>query len=194
VRPTPLRLRACALMFPLLAACAGTGGESAAPVNSVEAVGKVVDSLADEATRRAGADGFRGLPMVVMPASASGNAVELLVAEFLRTRLLERELVVQNTCIARCLEIVLQEFATSAPTVSQLTPGQILTVATGSVPILGSLARSLNDQDREAQRAAARTTGLLVTFAARDGARYTARSHVIAIVSGSGRDVALEQK
>ena len=88
----------------------------------------------------------------------------------------------------------MQEFATVGPSVSDLTPGQILSVAAGSVPVVGGLTRSLAEREREAERAAARSTGLLVTFAARDGERFTARSHVIAIVSTSSGDVALEQK
>ncbi|MDH3318406.1 MAG: hypothetical protein OEO84_01795, partial [Betaproteobacteria bacterium] len=82
----------------------------------------------------------------------------------------------------------------SAPGSAQLTPGQMLTVATGSVPVLRSLTRSLNDREKEIERAAARTTGLLVTFAAREGEKFTARGHVVAIVSASSGEVALEQK
>jgi len=80
---------------------------------------------------------------------SEGNPVELIIAEFLRTRLHERGMAVHNACGARCLEITLQEFATSAPQVSDLSPGQILTVATGSVPVLGSLARNLSERERE---------------------------------------------
>jgi hypothetical protein len=183
-----------ALLAPLAAGCAATGGAKQRPTHTVEAVGKVVDSLAGEAMRRAEIDGYRGLPVVVEPAGRAGNPLELIVAEFLRTRLHERGIVVNKACAARCLEITLQEFATSAPSVSELTPGQILTVATGSVPVLGSLTRSLGERERELERAAARTTGLLVTFAARDGDKFTARSHVVAIVSASSGEVALEQK
>jgi hypothetical protein len=191
------RLRArigSALVLLVAVACATTGGQAPSPTSSVEAMGKVVDSLADEAARRAADESFRGLPIVVVPASTSGNALELVIAEFLRTRLLERDMVVQTACGARCLEIGLREFETSAPAANHLTPGQILTVATGSVPILGNLVKNLSEHDREAQRAAAHTTGLLVTFSARDGERYTARGHVIAIVSAGGGDVALERK
>lgn len=176
----------------LLAACATGGGDK--PTHTVEAVGKVIDSLATETARRVALDGYRGLPVVVSPASQTGNTVELIVAEFLRTRLLEQGITVHKVCAARCLEITLQEFATNAPNVSELTPGQVLTVATGGVPVLGSLTRNLSDREREAERARARTTGLLVTFAAREGERFTARSHVVAIVSASSGEVALEQK
>jgi hypothetical protein len=127
------------VLLPAVAACTTTGaGDPGRPAHTVEAVGKVVDSLAEEATRRAGVDAYRGLPVVVSPSGQAANAVELIVAEFLR--------------------------------------------------------RSLGEREREAERAAARTTGLLVTFAARDGDRYAARSHVVAIVSASSGDVALEQK
>jgi len=187
--------RICVCLLPLLAAaCAATSEGRPSPASSVEAVAKVVDSLAAEAARRAADGTFRGLPLVVTLASASDNAVERIIVEFLRTRLLERKMAVQRACTARCQEITLQEFETSAPAATQLTPGQILTVATGSVPIVGSLLRNLSDQDREAQRAAARTTGLLVTFSAREGERYMAREHVIAIMSAGGTEVALERK
>lgn len=178
----------------VLAGCASGGKPPARPTHPVEAVGKVIDSLAVETAKRMSTDGFRGLPVVVVPGSPGGNTVELIVAEFLRTRLLERGLAVHKACAEHCLEITLQEFATSAPGISELTPGQVLTVATGGVPILGSLTRSLSEREREAERAAARTTGLLVTFAARDGERYTARGHVVAIVSVGSGEVALEQK
>lgn len=182
------------LLAMLIAGCAAGGGSAPRPTHTVQAVGKVIDSLAGEAMRRVGSDGYRGLPVVVEPAGRTDNPVELIVAEFLRTRLHERGIAVNKTCAVRCLEITLQEFATSAPSVSELTPGQILTVATGSVPVLGSLTRSLDEREREIERAAARTTGLLVTFAARDGDKFTARSHVVAIVSASSGEVALEQK
>lgn len=178
----------------LAAACATEGVKPARPAHAVEAVGKVIDSLAVETAKRAATDGFRDLPIVVAADGQPANAVERIVAQFLRTRLLEQGLTVHHACVSRCLEITLQEFATSAAGVSELTPGQILTVATGSVPVLGSLTRSLTDREREAERAAARTTGVLVTFAARDGERFTARSHVVAIISASSGDVALERK
>ena len=178
----------------LLAACASGGPKPAGLTHPVDAMGKVIDSLAVETAKRMSADDYRGLPVVVVPGSPAGNTVELIVAEFLRTRLLERSVAVHKACAERCLEITLQEFATSAPSISALTPGQVLTVATGGVPVLGSLTRSLNERERETERAAARTTGLLVTFAARHGERYTARGHVVAIVSASSGEVALEQK
>jgi len=177
----------------LLGGCATPGG-SPPPAHAVAAVGKVVASLGDEIMQRLGTDRFRGMPVVVGSAGTSGSSIEPIVAEFLRTHLQEQGATVHVACAGRCMEIVLQEFATSAPGVSGLTPGQVLTVATGSIPVLGSLTRSLTDREREAERAAARTTGLLVTFAAREGNSYVARSHVVAIVSTSSGDVALERK
>jgi hypothetical protein len=177
----------------LLAGCA-TPSASPPPAHAVAAVGKVVASLGDEVMQRLGTDRFRGVPVVVSTAGTSGSSVEPIVAEFLRTRLQEQGATVNVACAGRCMEIILQEFATNAPGVSGLTPGQVLTVATGSIPVLGSLTRSLTDREREAERAAARTTGLLVTFAAREGNTYVARSHVVAIVSTSSGEVALERK
>jgi len=176
----------------LLAGCASPSGPP--PAHAVAAVGKVVASLGEETMQRLGTDRFRGMPVVVSTAGTSGSSVEPIVAEFLRTRLQEQGATVNVACAGRCLEIILQEFATSAPSVSGLTPGQVLTVATGSIPVLGSLTRSLTDREREAERAAARTSGLLVTFAAREGNTYMTRSHVVAIVSTSSGEVALERK
>jgi hypothetical protein len=178
----------------LAAGCAAPGAPQPQPAHAVAALGKVVTSLGDEIARQLGSERFRGLPVVVSIAGTPGSSIEPIVAEFLRTRLLEQGARVNASCAGRCMEVALQEFATSVPGVSQLTPGQVLTVATGSVPVLGSLTRSLSEREREMERAAARTTGLLVTFAARDGDRYTARSHVVAIVSVSSGEVALEQK
>ena len=178
----------------LAAGCSAPGAPQAQPAHAVAAVDKVVASLGDEIARQLGSERFRGLAVVVSIAGTPGSSIEPIVAEFLRTRLLEQGARVNASCAGRCMEVVLQEFATSVPGVSQLTPGQILTVATGSVPVLGSLTRSLGEREREMERAAARTTGLLVTFAARDGDKYTARGHVVAIVSASSGEVALEQK
>lgn len=184
----------CLAMLALMLSACATGESAKRPAHTIEAVGKVIDSLAVEAARRATTDGYRGLPVVVSVASHSPTTLEQIVAELLRTRLLEKSVVVHKACAGRCLEMTLQEFATVSPSVTELTPGQILTVAAGSVPVVGGLTRSLAEREREAEQAAARTTGLLVTFAARDGERFTARSHVIAVVSTSSGDVALEQK
>jgi hypothetical protein len=186
--------RACLLAVALLLSACATGEGAKRPAHTVEAVGKVIASLAGEAARRAATDGYRGLPVVVGVASHAPTSLEQIIAELLRTQLLEKGVLVHKSCAGRCLEMTLQEFATVGPSVSDLTPGQILSVAAGSVRVVGGLTRSLVEREREAERAAARTTGLLVTFAARDGERFTARSHVIAIVSTSSGDIALEQK
>jgi len=52
--------------------------------------------------------------------------------------------------------------------------------------------RTFGEQEREQERAANRATGVFVTLAARDGNRYTARAHVVAIISAG--DVALERQ
>jgi hypothetical protein len=184
-----------ALLLPAIVACGTTAGvKPLPPTHTVEAVGKVVDSLAAEVARRLATAEYHDLPVIVGPAGPRGGTVELIVAEFLRTRLHERNVAVHVACAARCMEVSLQEFSTDAPAATRLTPGQILTVATGSVPVLGSLTRSFSERESEIERAAAGSTGLLVTFAAREGNRYAARGHVVAIVSSSNGDVALEQK
>jgi hypothetical protein len=195
--PLAIRLRhslCIALLVPALVACTTPGERAQRPAHTVHAVGKVVDSLAAEVARRLASDAYRGLPVVVTASGSNGMQTERIVAEFLRTRLRERAVPVHVACAGRCMEVGLQEFAIDTPGVSQLTPGQILTVAAGSVPVLGSMTRSFTDRERERERAAARSTGLLVTFAARDGNSYVARSHVVAIVSTSSGDVALEQR
>jgi hypothetical protein len=68
----------------------------------------------------------------------------------------------------------------------------VLTVAGSSIPFVGGLVRSYGEQEREKERAANRATGVFVTFAAREGDRYTARSHVVAIISAG--EVALEKQ
>jgi len=65
-------------------------------------------------------------------------------------------------------------------------------VGGASNPFVGGLIRTLGEQEREQERAANRATGVFVTFAAREGSRYTARAHVVAIISAG--DVALERQ
>jgi len=178
----------------LAAGCAMTGDqEPPRPTRTVEAIGKVVESLAADALGRLGTDPYKGMPVVVQTMSRSGG-LETIVAELLRTRLLDRGARIESACAAQCLEIVLQEFATDAQVAPGITPGEVLTVATGSVPLLGNLARSLSDRERDRARTTARTTGLFITYAAREGNRYTARGHQIAVVSINDGNVALEQK
>jgi len=99
---------------------------------------------------------------------------------------------VEAVCATRCMEISLQEFAVDAPKTTGLTPGQILIVGGASIPFVGGLIRTIAEQEREQERAPNRTKGVVVTCAARDGNRYTARAHVVAIISAT--DVALERQ
>jgi len=172
----------------LIAGCA-TRGDSR-PAHPVEGVRKVVDSLSVEIKSRMASNSFRDLPVVVRTTAAATSGTEPLIAELLRTRLVESGVPVEAACVARCLEISLQEFTFEAGKVSALSPGQVLTVAGGSIPLVGGLVRSIGEHEREHERAAASATGVFVTFGARDGNRYTARAHVVAILSAG--DVALE--
>ena len=180
------------LLLLLLAGCASTEEEGSRK-HPVDGMRKVVDSLAAEIVQRSGTDGFRGLPIVVVTTATASGGLEPLMAEFLRTRLVERGMAVNVECAARCMEVRLQEFSFDAPKAG-LTPGQVFTVVGGTIPILGGAIRTLGEQERESRRAAARSTGLLVTLAAREGNRYSARVNVVGIVSSAGGDVALEQK
>jgi hypothetical protein len=166
----------------LLAGCA-TPGDTPRPAHPVEGVRKVIDSLSAEVKKRTEADPFRNLPVVVRTTSAANSGVEPIIAELLRTRLVEGGVVVEAVCATRCMEISLQEFAIDTAKASGLTPGQVLSVGAGSIPFVGGLIRSFGEQEREHERAANRTSGVFVTFAARDGNRYTARAHVVAIIS-----------
>ncbi|HEY7743564.1 MAG TPA: hypothetical protein VIA19_11015 [Burkholderiales bacterium] len=173
----------------LTAGCAGLN-ETPRPAHPVEGVRKVVDSLAADVRKRTEEEPFRGLPVVVRTTTAA--SIEPIIAELLRTRLVDAGVAVEAVCAARCTEITLQEFAVDTARPTGLSAGQILTVAGGSVPFVGGLIRTLGEQQREQERAANRATGVFVTFAARDGSRYTARAHVVAIISAG--DVALERQ
>jgi len=175
----------------LVAGCA-TPGDAPRPAHPVEGVRKVVDSLGAEIRKRVAADPFRNLPVVVRTTTAANSGIEPIIAELLRTRLVEGGVAVEAICAARCMEISLQEFAIDTPRTTGLTPGQILIVGGASIPFVGGLIRTLGEQEREQERVANRATGVFVTFAARDGNRYTARTHVVAIISAG--DVALERQ
>lgn len=175
----------------LVAGCA-TLGETPRPAHPVEGVRKAVDSLGLEIRNRTAADPFRNLPIVVRTTTAANIGIEPIIAELLRTRLVEGGVAVEAVCAARCMEIHLQEFAVDSPKSTGLTPGQILIVGGASIPFVGGLIRTISEQEREQQRAASRATGVFVTFAARDGNRYTARAHVVVIISAG--DVALERQ
>jgi hypothetical protein len=175
----------------LVAGCA-TSGDAPGPAHPVEGVRKVIDSLSAEVKKRTADDPFRNLPVVVRTTSTANSVIEPIIAELLRTRLVEGGVAVEAVCATRCMEIHLQEFAVDSPKATTLTPGQILIVGAGSIPFVGGLIRTFGEQEREKERAASRTTGVFVTFAARDGNRYTARAHVVAIISAG--NVALERQ
>jgi len=174
----------------LIAGCA-TPGEGPRPAHPVEGVRKVVDSLSGEISKRSTADPFHGLPVVVRMTAAANSGIEPIIVELLRTRLIDAGVAVETACSARCMEISLQEFAIDAAQITSLTPGQVLTVAGASIPVVGGLVRTFGEQARATERAATRATGVFVTIAARDGNRYTARAHVVVIISAG--NIAIEQ-
>lgn len=183
------RLAAGLLLALLVAACTSLTDQPR-PVHPVEGVRKVVDSLGTEIAKRAEAAAFRNLPIVIRTTTAANSGIEPIIAELLRTRLVERGLPVDAACSGRCLEISLQELAIETTKATRLSAGQVLSAAGGQVPIVGGLIRTIGEQEREKERAAGRASGLFVTLAARDGNRYSAREHVVAIISGG--DVAVE--
>ena len=174
----------------LAAGCASLGGEPARPVHPVDGVRKVVDSLGVEIAKRAEGAAFRGLPIVIRTTTVANSGIEPIIAELLRTRLVERGLPVEASCAARCLEISLQELAVETPKATTLSAGQLISVAGGQVPIVGGLIRTIGEQEREKERAAGRASGLFVTLAAREGNRYSTREHIVAIISAG--DIALQ--
>ena len=184
-RAWPMRIA----LASLVAGCA-TPADTPRPAHPVEGVRKVVDSLSGEVRRRVAADPFRNLPVVVRTTTAANSGIEPIIAELLRTKLVEAGVAVDATCSPRCMEISLQEFGIDATKPAGLSPGQVLTVGGGSIPLVGGLIRTIGEQEREKERAAGRASGLFVTLAARDGNRYSAREHVVAIISGG--DVAVE--
>jgi hypothetical protein len=175
----------------LVAGCA-TPGDTPRPAHPVEGVRKVVDSLSGEIRKRVAADPFRDLPVVVRTTTAANSGIEPIIAELLRTRLIEAGVAVDATCSPRCMEISLQEFGIDAAKPARLSPGQVLTVGGASIPLVGGLIRTIAEQERAQERAASRATGVFATFAGREGNRYTARAHVVVILSAGS--VALEQQ
>lgn len=180
---TPLRVLIClSLATGGIAGCASTSdAQPSRPAQIVEAMGKVVDSLAAETAQRLTTDPYRGLAVVVR--AGTGRGSEATVTELLRTRLLERGIAVEVACPARCLEVSMIEFAVDGASGGPMSPGQVSTVATGAVPGLSGLTRAASERERTGSR----STGLLITFAARDGNRFLARSHAVAILSAEGR-------
>ena len=131
----------------LIAGCA-TPGDAPRPAHPVEGVRKVVDSLGVEVRNRTAADPFRNLPVVVRTTTAANSGIEPIIAELLRTRLVEGGVAVDAVCAMRCMEISLQEFAIDAPKATGLTPGQILIVGGASIPFVGGLIRTIAEQER----------------------------------------------
>ena len=153
---------------------------------------KVVENLAREIQYRRGTEAFRGRAVVVQPTASTPTGTEWIAAELLRTRLVEDGIPVDRTCVGRCMEVLLQEFVIDTPAKSLLSAGQILTVASGNVPVVGGFFRSMGERENDKERARNRTAGYMVTFAARDDNRYTARANVVAI-TGSG-DLAVDDE
>lgn len=174
----------------LLAGCAAPGETPERPAHPVEGVRKVVDSLGAEIRKRVAAEPFYNLPVVVRTTSAANSGIEPIVAELLRTRLVDAGVAVEAVCAMRCMEIHLQELAIESPKAAGFTAGQVLTVAGSSIPFVGGLVRTIGEQQREKERASNRASGVFVTFAAREDTRYTARAHIVVIISAG--DVALQ--
>lgn len=162
------------------------------PATAVDGVRKVIESLSADIGSRLATESFRNLPVVVETTNRSGTGIEPMIAELLRTRLLERGIAVEHSCLERCFQVTLQELVIDSPRDPSLTPGQLISVAGGSIPVIGGLIRNLGEREQEKQRAANRASGVLVTYAAREGNRYLARHTVVAITSAG--DVALENK
>lgn len=118
----PLRALMCLWLAAVgIAGCAATSdAQPSRPAQLVEAVGRVVDSLAAEVAQRLATDPYRGLAVVVR---TTGHGAEPAVAELLRTRLLERGIAVEVACPARCLEVSMIEFAAEAASDASLVPG-----------------------------------------------------------------------
>jgi len=62
------------------------------------------------------------------------------------------------------------------------------------VPVVGRMRRTIAKKRRAAERLSSVVACGAFLFLVSDGDRYTARSHVVAIVSTSSGDVALEQQ
>jgi hypothetical protein len=175
-----LRMPRALATIALLAGCSAPG-EAQRPGAVAAAVGKVVEALAAETSQRANAETFRGLPVVVR--TMGTGAAEAVIAEALRTRLVERGSAVEVACPAKCLEVSLLEFVVDAAAQPALSAGQVLATGGAAPPITG-LPRT--ERDLATGQAAA----LLVTFAARDGNRYNARQQVVAVVAVAGAPAA----
>src|SRR4051812_24952343 len=135
---------AWAISFVVFVCACATPPEPPAPTHPVDAVRKVVDGLSSEIAKRQESEPWKGLPVVVRTTSISGTGIEPIVAELLRTRLVERSIAVDAACAARCLEVSLQEFSAEGQRQSGITPGDVLSFAGGPVPILAGGGRGLD--------------------------------------------------
>jgi hypothetical protein len=160
-----------ALLAAALASCMATG-EAQRPAVVVAALGKAADAVASETQQRQSNEPFRGLPVVVRSGAPEGT--ETVLAEMLRTRLVERGTAVEVACPAKCLEITLTEFVTEAAAVPG--PGQVTQITTANATAFAALPRPLG----AAPLASGLASAALVTFAIRDGNRYSVRQQVIA--------------
>lgn len=185
------RTFAVAMTAALACACASPPPSNGHPATAVDGVRKVIESLSADIARRLGGEPFRGLPVVVEPAGRPGTGIEPMIAELLRTQLVENGIAVDHACVTRCMEVTLQELVIDSRD-STLSPGQLLSVAGGSIPVIGGLVRNLGEKEQERRQAASRASGLLVTLSVREGNRYTVRHTIVAITSAG--DVALESK
>jgi len=156
----------------------------------VDGMRKVVENLAREIEYRRGTDAFRGRAVVVQAATNAGT--ESIASELLRTKLVEDGTPVDRSCVGRCMEVLLQEFVIDGPSKITLSPGQILTVAGGNIPVVGGLVRGIGEHETEKQRARNRTSGYMVTFSARDDNRYAARVNLVAITRSG--DLAVDEE
>ena len=159
------RLGTSALLAFALTACSSGAGTVV-----VADIGKAADALAADTQQRQSAEPFRGLPVVVRAASNEG--AEGVLAELLRTRLIERGVPLEVACPAKCMEINLVEFVTRAPAAGNA--GDV--VALTAKPALTSALRVPG----VAALAAGEASAAFVTIAVRDGNRYTTRQHLIA--------------
>jgi len=167
------RLSALTAAFLLSSACTATG-EPPRPARVVEAVAKVVDGLANETAQRLATDAFRGLPVVVR---SVGSGSDVVVAELLRTRLVERALPVEVDCPAKCMEVGLLEFVSEAAGPRTLAPGQLLATGPSVSGYSGPAHGDLGDMKP------GRASTLLVTFSVRDGNRLSVRQQLIAVLA-----------
>ena len=88
----------------LIAGCAALGDAPPQPAHPVEGVRKVVDSLTAEIRKRVETEPFHKLPVVVRTTSA-GSTIEPIIADLVRTRLVDAGVAVEAGRGARCTEL-----------------------------------------------------------------------------------------